>query len=236
MENNDERITKTEDNFAGGQYECEEKIGFSDQKLPFANKPVQNMAPYSPVDQSDCTWARCGKLGWRLRYPETKSDKRHMQVIDHREYKPTVPRHSSSFHHLVPFMEVSPSNKITAQAGCSSNSGEEPLVPARFQNSTTPNMDRSSRRNKNSPGSFERSSTSSENRYAVGHEGHVYQVVSAVLRSSSQPDVSQSKECHALWRLRRVGVSRGTENTAAMNDRVKARVLMKKFGELNIYG
>ena len=95
-------------------------------------------------------------------------------------------------------------------------------------------MDRSSRRNKNSPGSFERSSTSSENRYAVGLEGHVYQVVSVVRRSSSH--VSQSKECHAPWRLRRVGVSRGTENTAAMNDRVKARVLMKKFGELNIYG
>ena len=68
VENNDESVTKTGDNFAcevGGQYKCEEKIRFSDEKLPFAKKPIQNMAPYSPVDQSDCTdknrtWVRCG--------------------------------------------------------------------------------------------------------------------------------------------------------------------------------
>lgn len=196
------------------------------------------MAPYSPVDQSDCTKTEHGH-GVDNRDGGSGTQKRKVtkaQVIDHREIKPRVPRHSSSFRHLVSSMEISPSNKITAQTGCSSTSDEEPLVPTRFQNSTTPNMDRSSIRNKNSPGFFERSSTSSENLNAVGLEGHVYQVVGVVLRSSSQPDVSQSKECHAPWRLRRVGVCMGTENTAVMNDRVRARVLMKKFGELNIYG
>ena len=107
VENNDERITKTENNFAyeaGGQYECKEKIGFSDQKLPFANKPVQNMAPYSPVDQSDCTKTEHGH-GVDNRDGGSGTQKQKVtkaQVIDHREYKPTVPRHSSSFHHLVP--------------------------------------------------------------------------------------------------------------------------------------
>ena len=61
-------------------------------------------------------------------------------------------------------------------------------------------------------------------------------MVGAVRRSSSQPDLSHSRECQAPWRVRRVGVCMGTENMAAMNDRVKARVLMKKFGELNIHG
>lgn len=54
-----------------------------------------------------------------------------------------------------------------------------------------------------------------------------------IRRSSSQPDLSQSRNCEAPWRVRRVGMCRDTESAASMNERMQTRVLMKKFGTLN---
>ena len=102
------------------------------------------------------------------------------------------------------------------QSVCSNIASERPKAPPYRRTNT----DHSSRTNENAPGSFQRRPNLSENLNPVGLEGHPYYF----RRSSSQPDLSQSRNCQASWRIRRVGMCMGTENTAAMSDRVKARV------------
>ena len=118
------------------------------------------------------------------------------------------------------------------------SSDENPRVSRRVQTTSACKRDLTAdldlKRNENDPGSSQGSRTSPENGKLVGNEGGVFQSVGvARRRSSSQPDLRQSRQCEAPLRGRRVGVCRETEDAAFMNDRIKTRVFMKKFGELN---
>ena len=119
---------------------------------------------------------------------------------------------------------------VVHQPGCSNIASERLRAPPH----RCTNIDHSSRKNENASGSFQRCPNLCENLHPVGLEGNPY--FDQFRRSGSQPDLSQSRNCQAPWRIRRVGMCRGTENTAAMNDRVKARVLMKKFGTFGFPG
>lgn len=70
-------------------------------------------------------------------------------------------------------------------------------------------------------------------RFETENSGHPQAAAGAFSRCISQPDLS-SKSCRAYWRVRRVGMCGGAEDTALKNDRTQARVMMKKFGKLNI--
>lgn len=70
-------------------------------------------------------------------------------------------------------------------------------------------------------------------RFETENSGHLQPSSGSFSRCISQPDLS-SMNYRAYWRVRRVGVCGGAEDTALKNDRTQARVLMKKFGKLNI--
>ena len=231
--NNDENGTKTEEKFpakTGGQYEWQEKIGYPNQELLCGCTPKihpKKMAPGSPAERGAFPAAEDHGNGNPATQHQTLTK---VPVIVRGEIKSRSPRRSSSFRHAASSVEVLPTMKATAQARCSSGAGERRGVRLRVSD----HNHNSTRRNENLPGCFQRSPTSPENRNAAGSEAQFYQVVGVIRRSSSQPDLSQCRNCQAPRRVRRVGVCRETESTASMNERMQARVLMKKFGEINI--
>ena len=74
---------------------------------------------------------------------------------------------------------------------------------------------------------------STNSQQANGFAKEESHAVEAFPRRSSQPDQS-SMNCRAYWRVRRVGVCKDAEDTTMKNNRTHARVLMKKFGQLNV--
>lgn len=74
---------------------------------------------------------------------------------------------------------------------------------------------------------------STEFQHAAGFETEEDHVVDVFPRCSSQPGPS-SLNSRAYWRVRKVGLCSQAQSTAVEKDRTQARVLMKKFGTLDI--
>ena len=223
LENNDNSATKIIENSSletGQQYKTEEELGCANQKLPPANQQTTIIAPRSP--------RKCFELPTADHFMDHKNDNFDTSQNEQTNVQLTA-------HGGIEFRVVYPSQKIATQPSCSSRSSDRPGIPLRVQAATvcrhTPTVGHRSRRNANAFDSFGRiRPTSPGNRDPVGLEGQVSKLA-VVRRRSSQPDLRQFRQC-----VRRMGVCRETENRASINDRMKARVLMKKFGELNISG
>ena len=220
LENNDNSATKIIDNSSsetGQQYKTEEELGFGNQKLPPANKQTTKIAPRSP--------RKCYELPTADHFRDHRNG--NFDTSQNTQTNVQLTAHGG-----IEFRVVCPSQKIATQPSCSSRSSDRHGIPIRVQAATvcrrTPTTDHCSRRNANAFDLFGRIPTSPGNRDPVGLEGQVSKLA-VVRRRSSQPDLRQ-------FRMRRMGVCRETEHRAFINDRMKARVLMKKFGELNISG
>ena len=216
-------------------HKTDEEIDLCHQKSHPAK--IKEMSPCSPLQCEELATAdHCIEHGTE-NVDTTQQTLTKTQLIADGgiNFKAPQPGNSSSCQ-IASSMKVLPSQEDTVQALSSNRSCERTRVPFRVQaaivSGYAPIFGHSRRRNENVPDSQLRRSTASPgNRDPVGLEGQVA-LVKVVRRRSSQPDLRQFRQCQ----LRRVGVCRETENKASTNNRMKARVLMKKFGELNISG
>ena len=238
LDTNGESGFKTECNLATKtdvRDEWKETIERPNENSPSEKKHAKGKTTGVPVDRSKSpTTDHC------LDYGNDNLDNQQetvARVIFHAETKARAPRHNSRLRRIASSMEVLPSKKATVQGGCSKSSFyANSRVPGNVPVNATTNRPSTSRGNENLPSCFHRSFISPENCNPAVFVGEVYRVMGVARRSSSQPDLSQSRNCQAPWRVRREGVCKETENRASMNDRMQARVMMKKFGEFTIPG
>ena len=143
--------------------------------------------------------------------------------------KTRAPKHSS-----LRRIASSPSVETAGQAECSIGYSDKPRILVRAPRRRSCEYDcGADDRHRRGEKPIYLPPISTNSQQATGFAKEEIHAVEAFPRRSPQPHLS-SMNCSAHRRVRRVGVCKDAEDTTMKNDRTHARVLMKKFGQLNI--